>query len=61
MSADQRAHMAQMEAKHQGFARQHATTRVADPGLIVLRTLGNVGGPHMAFERGGAHMMPPGM
>jgi len=45
MTADQRAQMAQRQAKRQAYTRSHPhPAHVADPGALVLRTLGSFGG-----------------
>jgi len=44
MSADQRAQMAQREAKMEAFRQSHPRTQVSDPGTIVLHTLAAIGG-----------------
>lgn len=45
LTADQKAALAQREVKRQAFMQSHPRpARVADPGEIVLRTLGDVGG-----------------
>jgi hypothetical protein len=44
LTAEQKAEMAQREAKRQAFEQSHPRpAHVADPGAILLRTLGSVG------------------
>jgi hypothetical protein len=48
LSADQRARMAQREAQRAGMRQSGPLPPgAADPGAIVLRTLGDIGGPGM--------------
>jgi hypothetical protein len=56
LSADQRARMAQREAKMEAFRSSHPrAAHAADPGMILLRTLASFGPEHgFGGPRGGA-------